>query len=143
MADTYEGACFCGAVGIAVEGAAIAQGYCHCGDCRAWSGTPLTAYAIWPSDAVRVVAGADAVIRFSKYGIATRVSCAVCGGALMTEIEGAGLSDVYPMVLRNHQFTPADHVHYAQRVIDIVDGLPKYKDMPEAAGGSGELVGER
>jgi hypothetical protein len=32
------------------------------------------------------------------------------------------------------------HVHYDEHVLTVQDGLPKYRDLPEEFGGSGELV---
>jgi len=139
MPQTYQGACFCGAVRIEVTGEAPLQGYCHCEDCRRWSGAPVTAYALWPSDAVRVTAGAEHVATYSKTGQAERRQC---GGALMTALPGAGMSDVYPALLAGFSFQPRAHIHYGMRALDLPDGLPKFRDMPAEAGGSGETVVE-
>jgi hypothetical protein len=46
MANTHNGACFCGAVEIAVHGDPIDMGYCHCTSCRTYSGAPLVAFTI-------------------------------------------------------------------------------------------------
>jgi hypothetical protein len=142
MAQTYKGACFCGAVTFEVVGEAPMQGYCHCDDCRHWFGSPLTAYALWPSSAVKITGGAEHVVAYSKSGQAERQHCAKCGGAVMTVIPAAGMSDVYPALLAGFAFQPQSHVHYGLRVLDLKDGLPKFRDMPAEAGGSGEMVGE-
>lgn len=54
MADdqVYVGRCFCGAVEIAVTGAPVAMGYCHCASCRAWSAGPVNAFTLWKPDTV-------------------------------------------------------------------------------------------
>lgn len=139
MTKSYSGQCFCGTVTVSVEGEPIAQGFCHCNDCRDWSATPVTGYALWPMDLVTVTRGAEKVTRFDKEGKATRCSCAVCGGAVMTELAGAGLADVYPMFLKDFDFEPQAHVYYAERILDMADGLPKFKDLPAEAGGSGDM----
>jgi hypothetical protein len=36
----------------------------------------------------------------------------------------------------------AAHVHYAETVLHMKDGLPKMKDLPKEMGGSGELLPE-
>jgi hypothetical protein len=142
MSDTHEGRCFCGAVRLEVSGPPIVQAYCHCNDCRAWSGTPVTPATLWPADAVRVTAGEEQVLSYSKTGDTIRKSCSKCGGALMAEIPAAGLIDVFAGVLRDFDYTPSAHVHYAQRMLDIRDGLPKFRDMPADGGGSGEMMEE-
>lgn len=141
MADKYEGSCFCGAVTFAVTGGPMLQGFCHCEDCRQWSGGPVTSYALWQSGDVAVTGGADKVVSYSKSGQAERQHCSVCGGAVMTAIPAAGMTDVYPHLLKGFSFEPQAHVWYGVRVVEMDDGLPKFKDMPEEAGGSGEMVG--
>ena len=142
MAETYTGRCFCGAVRLEVTGEPVAQGFCHCGDCRHWSGAPVTSYALWPEDAVRITAGEAHVVGYSKSGQAERKHCGHCGGALLTVIAGAGLADVYPPLLTGFRFQPQAHVHYGVRIVDMADGLPKFKDMPAEARGSGEMVAD-
>ena len=142
MADTYSGACFCGAVNFEVTGEPMLQGLCHCNDCRQWSGGPVTSYPLWQSGNVRVTGGEDKVVSYSKTGQAERKHCGQCGGAVMTAIPAAGITDVYPHLLKGFSFKPQAHVHYGVRVLDLDDGLPKFKDMPAEAGGSGKMVGQ-
>ncbi len=49
---------------------------------------------------------------------------------------------VYPMTLAGSalKYEPTLHIFYSERVMDIRDELPKYADMPEEYGGSGELI---
>ncbi len=141
MAETYKGSCFCGAVQFEVTGEPMQQGFCHCNDCRQWSGGPVTSYALWQSSAVRVTAGGDKVVTYSKTGQAERRHCSACGGAVMSAIPVAGVDDVYPHLLKGFSFQPQAHVWYGQRVVEMNDGLPKFKDMPAEAGGSGEMEG--
>lgn len=143
MAGTHEGTCFCGKVKVTVEGDPIAEGWCHCADCRAWSAAPVSCYGLWPLDRVRIEAPEGGLVAFDREGKAVRMSCAACGGAVATRIDAAGLIDVYPTLLRNRPFAPAAHVHYRERVADMRDGLPKYLDMPSEAGGSGAMHDDR
>lgn len=142
MTDTYEGSCFCGKVKLQVIGPSLAEGFCHCDNCRHWSATPVTAYALFPEDNVTITAGEEHLGFYDREGKARRVHCSVCGGSLMTEMPAVGLRDVYPPVLTGFSFAPQAHVYYAERMIDMADGLPKFKDMPEEAGGSGEMMDE-
>jgi len=140
MTDVARSSCFCGKVHVEVSGDPVLQGYCHCDDCRHWSGTPVTAYAMWPQDNVRIVSGEDHLGSFTKNGVTIRRSCSECGGSVMTESQGMKLIDVYPTNLEGFDFAPTTHIRYGQRVIDMPDGLPKFKDLPEKAGGSGEMI---
>ncbi len=140
MADRHQGRCFCGAVTVEVVGEPALQGYCHCEDCRRWSGTPVTAYALWPADNVAITAGEENLGRYTRTGRAMRRFCTTCGGSVMTESTDIGLIDVYPVLLDGFPFAPATHIRYGERVVDLPDGLPKFRDMPAEAGGSGELI---
>ena len=53
-----------------------------------------------------------------------------------------GMTDVYAAILPGLAFKPAFHVHYAESVLPLHDGLPKFRDMPKEVGGSGETMPE-
>ncbi|HEX5049214.1 MAG TPA: GFA family protein [Gammaproteobacteria bacterium] len=140
MSKSYRGACFCGAVAITVAGEPLAMGYCHCASCRQWSAAPVSAFALWPVDALKVVSGADKLGSFNKTPQSARKWCKACGGHVLTEMPASRLVDVYPAVLPHLEFRPREHIHYQEAVLRIVDSLPKNKDLPKAAGGSGVLL---
>jgi hypothetical protein len=102
----------------------------------------MLAYAMWPSDRVAVASGAEFISRAPRNERLTMCFCSACGGNLMAESGATRLVDVFPMILKNFRFEPIAHVNYAERVIDMRDGLPKFRDMPQAAGGSGERIVE-
>jgi hypothetical protein len=136
----YKGRCFCGAVEVAVTGAPVVMGYCHCDSCRKWSASPVNAFALWKSANVKIAAGADSVGAYSKTPKSVRKWCKVCGGHLLTEHPASGLIDVYPAILPEVEFKPREHIHYQEAVLRIVDSLPKNKDLAKRAGGSGVLL---
>lgn len=140
MAETHTGTCFCGEVEIEVSGEPLEMGYCHCNSCRAYSGAPLVAFTLWPPDQVRVTRGADLLGRINKTGMSERRFCTACGGHVMSEHPDWGFIDVLAPVLPGLRFAPSMHVNYAERVLPIRDGLPKLKDFPAEAGGSGETT---
>lgn len=139
---TYRGQCFCGAVEIEVAGTPEAMGYCHCRSCRSWSAGLVNAFSLWKPEAVRVTAGAEHVATFQKTSFSQRQYCAKCGGHLMTNHPTLGLVDVYAATIPTLAFTPGVHINYAETVLPIRDGLPKFEDVPAEFGGSGETVAE-
>ncbi len=139
---TYKGACFCGAVELAVTGEPVAMGYCHCSSCRVWSAGPVNAFSLWPPDAVRITSGAENVGSYQKTEKSVRKWCKTCGGHLLTEHPTFGVTDVYPALLPDLAFRPALHVNYQETVLPMRDGLPKQKDFPDEMGGSGQLLQE-
>jgi hypothetical protein len=142
MTDRYSGSCFCGAVAIEATGAPEEMGYCHCASCRSYSGAPVTAFALWKAENVRVTKGAEFLGRFNKTGMSERQFCRNCGGHLMTGHPTLGLTDVHAAAIPGLTFAPTVHLNYAETVLPMRDGLPKLKDFPAEVGGSGETIPE-
>ena len=142
MSDTYSGKCFCGAVAFTATGAPAVMGYCHCSSCRHWSAGPVNAFTLWPPDALQVTSGADRIGTYNKTPNSARKWCTACGGHLFTDHPGMKLVDSYASNLPELAFKPAIHVNYVETVLPMKDGLPKFRDFPKEAGGSGETVPE-
>ena len=138
--DAIHGRCFCGAIEIAVTGAPVAMGYCHCESCRSWSASPVNAFTLWMPDAVTVTRGADKVGSFNKTPRSFRKWCTVCGGHLFNQHPTWGVVDVYAATVPDLAFQPALHVNYQETRLRMNDGLPKFKDMPKDMGGSGTIL---
>ena len=139
---TYTGGCFCGAVQIAATGEPVLMGYCHCDSCRHWSAGPVNAFTLWNPGAVKVTKGEGNVGTFNKTPNSFRKWCKTCGGHVLTEHPTFSLTDVYAAVIPDFSFKPAIHVNYQETVLHMKDGLPKFKDLPKEAGGSGETMPE-
>jgi hypothetical protein len=142
MADTHRGACFCGAVEVEAAGEPLEMGYCHCRSCRTYSGGPYSAYMLWPAANVRVVRGEAMLGGFNKTGMSDRQFCTKCGGHVMSRHPGLGVTDVPAGVMAGIDFRPSVHLNYAEAVLAVRDGLPKLRDFPAEAGGSGDLLPE-
>ena len=138
----HTGECFCGSVKIEVSGDPAGMGYCHCTSCRSWSGGPVNAFTLWPPEAVKIVSGADKVATFTKTPLSERKYCAECGGHLMTNHPTLGVVDVFSATIPTVAFQPGLHINYAETVLPMKDGLPKFKDFPADFGGSGDIVPE-
>ena len=142
MSDRHSGSCFCGAVGVEVTGAPEGMGYCHCASCRAWSAGPVNAFTLWKPENVKVTKGAESIGHYQKTATSDRQFCTRCGGHVMTDHPGLGLTDVYAAILPTLKFEPGVHVNYADTVLRMHDGLPKLRDFPSELGGSGQTVPE-
>ncbi len=139
---TFKGQCFCGAIQIAVTGAAAGQGYCHCAACRSWSAGPVNAFTLWPAAAVKVVKGEGQLGEFHKNPNSRRRWCTACGGHVMTEHPEWGLVDVYAATIPSFPFEAGVHANYPSAVLPMKDGLPKLADFPKELGGTGQTVAE-
>ena len=142
MAESYSGTCFCGAVEVTVTGAPAGMGYCHCSSCRSWSAGPVNAFTLWKPEDVKITKGEANLATFTKNPSSDRKYCSVCGGHVLTDHPGMGLTDVYAATIPDFKFEPGVHVNYAEAVLRIKDGLPKLKDFPAELGGSGETLPE-
>lgn len=140
--NEHKGRCFCGAIEIRVVGKPAAMGYCHCASCREWSAAPVNAFTLWPPKSVTVTRGAEQLGSFSKTPRSIRKWCKACGGHVLTEHPGLGVTDVYAAVISDFPFAPMLHVNYAETALHIRDGLPKQGDMPKEMGGSGASLPE-
>jgi len=139
---TYTGTCFCGAVTIEVTGEPMTMGYCHCDSCRHWSAGPVSTYTIWSPGAVKVTKGAGNIGTYNKTEFSFRKFCKSCGGHLFSEHPSVEVTDVPASVIPGLPFKPDAHINYRETVLPMKDGLPKFKDFPEEAGGSGETMEE-
>ena len=142
MSEKHSGSCFCGAVGVEVTGAPEGMGYCHCESCRAWSAGPVNAFTLWKPENVKVTKGAESIGHYQKTAASDRQFCTRCGGHVMTDHPGLGLTDVYAAILPTLKFEPGVHVNYADTVLRMHDGLPKLRDFPSELGGSGQAMPE-
>jgi hypothetical protein len=139
---TYKGGCFCGTVKLTVTGKPMGMGYCHCESCRKWSAGPVNAFTLWNPDAVRITQGADNLGTYNKSPNSYRKWCKSCGGHVLTEHPGMGLTDVYAATIPEFPYEAGVHVHYQETKLRMRDGLPKMKDVPREMGGSGVTLPE-
>lgn len=145
----YTGRCFCGDVEFTLSGEPEVMAYCHCDSCRQWSAGPVSAFTLWKPDTVKITQGLDNIAGFDKNPrsddktvVSNRVWCKTCGGHVYTDHPTMGLIDVPSVVIEGLTFKPGFHVHYQESVHHMKDGLPKFKDLPKEAGGSGDQLPE-
>ena len=145
----HKGSCFCGDVEFSLSGEPEAMAYCHCNSCRHWSAGPVSAFTLWKPETINITKGENNIAGFDKNPGSNDESiksirkwCKTCGGHIYTEHPAMGLIDVPSAVIENFTFKPAFHVHYQETVQAMKDGLPKFKDLPAEAGGSGETLAE-
>ena len=145
----HDGSCFCGAVKFTVTGNPEVAAYCHCDSCRNWSAGPVSAFTLWKPTTLKITQGLDNIAGFDKNPVSgdktvvsNRVWCKTCGGHIYTDHPTMGLVDVPAVILKDFTFAPMFHVHYQESVHKMRDGLPKFKDLPREAGGTGVELAE-
>jgi len=83
--DFLEGGCMCGEVRFRVAEEPESVPYCHCGDCRRWSGAPVSLFVAYPVERFETLRG-EAKIYQSSPGV-RRSFCGRCGTSLYYEDE--------------------------------------------------------
>ena len=123
--------------------------YCHCDSCRRWSAGQVSAFTLWKPEMLQVAHGHGNIDGFNgnpgsgdETVYSVRKWCRNCGGHVFSEHPTMGLVDVPAVLVKGLVFSPAFHVHYQESVHHMKDGLPKLRDLPEAAGGSGVQLPE-
>ncbi len=84
--DWQEGGCRCGRLRYRVDLAGAIIDYCHCGQCRHWSGTPVLAWAQVSPDRFVQLAGEPKYYRSSVHN--RRGFCPHCGTPLFMRDDG-------------------------------------------------------
>lgn len=134
---TIQIQCLCGDVKIELSGEPMVQCYCHCDYCQTAHGAAYVPVAVFPADAVKVVAGSPFTYMMQR---TPRATCPRCGSRLYQEPTGHGIRGVNAKLLPEGSFKPQFHQQCQHAVLPIVDGLPHFKGYPAAMGGSDELV---
>lgn len=141
MASTHKGSCYCGAVEFETSGDPVDMGYCHCANCRRYSGAPMAGFTLWKADQVKITKGSEFLGKFHSSDISDRRYCTKCGTHVMIDHATLGLADTRTPV-PGVTFKPTVHLNYSEKILAVKDGLPKLADFPKEIGGSGETLPE-
>ncbi|KPA21718.1 Glutathione-dependent formaldehyde-activating enzyme [Shimia sp. SK013] len=105
------GRCYCGAVLLVSDHLPATVAYCHCSDCRRWTGAPLPAFAAFGAD--HLSAKPDQGTGISHTQGVTRWNCNACGSPLMARFEYLPDQVYVPLGLIDQaaDLAPALHCH--------------------------------
>ncbi len=92
--ERLKGRCLCGTVRYEVNDNFLYAGYCHCSDCRRFSGSAFSAMAGIPTAEFQVVSGVDAIQRYVKSANTVLCFCLHCGSSLCAEKPNRGMVHV-------------------------------------------------
>lgn len=81
----FTGRCYCGNVTIRAMAAPEVVAYCHCSDCRRWTGAPVAAFAAFSEDAVTLDPDCDPPL-CAAAGV-ERWFCPRCGSPLAARFD--------------------------------------------------------
>ncbi len=133
-----RGSCHCGAVQYEIHGRLLTLAYCHCPDCRKYTGSAFASVLVTESDGFRIVAGEDNLAEYQSSPGKHRFFCRTCGCRLYLRAEQrpgilfvrAGSLDEDPRIRpQAHFWTSVKAPWHA-----ITDALPQHPEGLPAGG---------
>jgi len=137
----WKGKCHCGAVQYQLKREKpLSSKYCHCTTCQRMHGAPFQWAAIFHKEDINFTNGHhdlgwyDPTNKSTTHHLPCKVQCAYCRTPIMDE--GRNMILLFPTLIEDintdkgrEAFKPECHMFYPQRVVDIKDGLPKFKGL--------------
>jgi hypothetical protein len=128
-----KGSCLCGAVSFEIQGPLRSARYCHCTDCRKFSGASNAAWALAHTSQITIAPSVPNVTKFNSGG-GLRVFCAACGSPLWYEPAGRPQFRGIPLgaIDEGDVAKPEMHVWTKSKVRweTISDDLPQHETHP-------------
>jgi len=133
MADMkqLQGQCLCRAVTYSVDDAFAYALNCHCSQCRRATGSAFKPFGGIPIDRVRLIAGADAVMRHGD-DAGHDLHCRFCGSLLYSVVrEGSYAHVTYGTLNDAPSLHPSAHIFVGSKAEwhHITDDLPQYDEF--------------
>jgi hypothetical protein len=134
--NTLTGRCLCGSVVYTLPDDLAYAGYCHCSDCRRFSGSAFSAYGGIDEARFTVVRGAELITRYVKMADTVLGFCSICGSSLyatkpsrkMIHLRLGTLDQTPSLQPQTHSFVGSKAEWFS-----ICDGLPQF-ETSRAAG---------
>ncbi len=127
-----RGSCHCGAVKYEIHGKLLMFAYCHCPDCRKYSGSAFSSVLATEADGFRIVAGEEQLTEYQSSPGKNRFFCGTCGCRMylraahrpdMVFIRAGSLDDDPQMTPQAHYWTSVKAPWY-----EITDSLPQHPE---------------
>lgn len=126
-----HGSCLCGGVQIRIPDAFGFAGYCHCSQCRKWSGSPFSAGGLVDSDDFEITRGEQLVSYYASSEHTTRGFCSRCGSSLFSIKHQRGKHIVRLGILDDPPTQRPDrHIFVAHKAswFEITDALGRHEE---------------
>ncbi|KAI9729674.1 MAG: hypothetical protein M1818_008427 [Claussenomyces sp. TS43310] len=136
----YDGGCHCGRVRYQLSRRQpLDSKFCHCTTCQVLHGAPFQWAAIFHKEDINFTQGHhdlgwyDSGSRTTVHKLPCKVSCSYCRTPIMDE--GRNMILLFPTLIKfknaeeRSRFDPTCHIFYKSRVVDILDGKPKWAGM--------------
>ncbi len=128
-----KGTCLCGNVEIQVPDDFHFIGFCHCSECRKWSGSAFTSGGMVDTENLKITKGEDSVSYFHKSPETDLAFCRYCGSSLFSNKLNRGKSIVRLGILNDSPSQkPNTHIYVGSKApwYGITDDLTQYDELP-------------
>lgn len=128
-----RGRCLCGRVSFKVKDEILYAGFCHCSECRRFSGAACSPNAGVLTENLAIVEGNEWIKTYEKTELSTMCFCGNCGSSLFVKKPRWGRVHIRLGCLQDTpSLTPATHYHVASKAVweMIVDDLPQFDRAP-------------
>jgi hypothetical protein len=139
---SLSGSCHCGHTTFTVPDPAadpkvvIGSFLCSCTVCQRVHAAPFVHIVALPFDSLKFMSGEEDLIKHATTEGLERQRCGKCGSSVHNRNKTYNFSGVFPATISNLQVDPALHIFYDTTRVHVTNGLPKFKDLPKAFGGS-------
>ena len=127
------GECLCGDVLFSIEDNLQYAGFCHCSDCRRFSGSAFSAYGGIDKKLFTLIRGKERIGRYAKNLDSIMCFCKNCGSSLFVDKPRAAMIHLRLGVLNEApSLKPQSHICTESKVQwhQIGDDLPQYSKLP-------------
>lgn len=125
-----QGHCLCGAVEYQVPDDFKYVGFCHCSDCRRFSGSAFSALGGIPTASFQVLKGQESIATYVKSESTVLAFCRVCGSSLYAEKPQKSMVHLRLGTLNEApSLAPQFHSYVGSKAAweQINDGLPQFE----------------
>jgi hypothetical protein len=131
-----KGGCLCGAIEYVIPDALQYAGYCHCSECRRFSGSIFSAFGGIPKTSFQILKGSENIRHYQKSPHTVLGFCAICGSSLYADKPQKGMVHLRLGTLHDvPSLTPQTHAFVGSKVpwYQIQDNLQQFETASSAS----------
>jgi len=130
---TLSATCLCGSIRIEIPDEFEYMGYCHCSECRKFSGSDSASVGGLDSSKVKIKTGNENITYYHKTEETDLAFCSICGSSLFTRKKRGGKHNIRLGILNDTPTQkPSFHIFTGSKAKweNICDSLPQFEEKP-------------